>query len=1617
MYINKISCVSSNLGFKGYQHIKNDVGETIMNFNYPYDSNNEICEVEIYRVKPDEKFNYKVTEKIKTIELTPNGKQVNLQRETNLGKDEAFAYKIIRKNKDTKAVIWQGADTGVKMHPDKDGIHKFRVHLDEEWNKHTFTDVDAQGNPRVDENGNPILRETGYNSTNEFKGQPIGAYDFTLVKQNGTTPMVQGAGYLAMPDTYMPGMKYRGFDDDKTGEIYYDEAYQTKIEKMVKTFSNMYGGSMAGLEALIPYLKENGFKMMFTTPIANGDDRTSHGYWNKNNMQIAPNMGTTENYDSLMSKEFKNGIVHVFDATLTSEGIEGVRLKYALRWGEDAQSYRWFRLNGLKDNGIGFGVIPNNNKNLRHKLINAPYNYKLQNDGTYKAVVNNKYNANKETYMQIYDASQVTDEQVKNDEPIAMYQELNAGKELKINTFDDTVMNYIFEINPKEYSKNIDKINLLNKKDGKNIKLDTPEGTLIATGMPNFHISRVNEGYVAWDDNPDMIKMNHGISAYDEKELQAIVDKSQRQYEQELRVRASKEVIDMDVQSGVYWANRTKNAHMIYTLQTLGNAKSADRINALIKEGKLPEEVKVTQNIVDNILNGEYNLAPKGVLNKDDATVKALMQLPLDSLEFGDNTVGVLATSYFSNRATTDETIGVSRFDLMKQNNPHLIDTYSKVYNRVNNMFTGELNDFAQAVIKKVNENSNTPLIDKEGNYTEYGEYVIEYLGADIAKYALLKALAGNSFNAKILPNGKLTYDYNKIRKETTLKSLGINASNPAEEAELLQRKMLKGVRELSENDISKVAESISKIINGTDTATFRLAEALVERSGLGLSFRLDAAKDMVDIDSVKNRDSDFDDTWTSLINLWGRYVNGVKSVNPHAFIVAEMTDIPDVMRISNGGADSCPYNGWTDVNGVKYNGEPDAMTKFFNETGITSEAAYSYFFTELLTSFSYEFERGDGKCDTHDAYKHKYDLLINTRSADYLRNLYTFMGNHDKTRTVHGLAVDMGLFHSTLVYGGAEFWKNHSQRLDVIKVLSGVTGNNEKDIPLELRLNVDNLNYFRTVSARAAAQTKLLMGSVDEDLKGIASKEDIELIKNALIDLTNGNYKDNKTTEKMTRINIKEISSVENAVNEVANFAKKYGADFSEAEIQSLIDDVNSLNFDDYLVHGDFDWTDPKQVGDSNIQHLKDIVGSFDNPMEYSLYTVQIARMIKKAAEGTKNSSVINSALTDFVKKYNRHAISENMNAFKMFEDPIIARKKNGYAAKDFRTAMELAIEQAEFKSGRKINNKDDIINAVYKSVTEPAIHKHAMILAFLSSFCGISTLYAGDEYGLTGYEDKTKNIHLQNRLAARFSEIKNADSKFGAIQRIYKDYTLNAMRAKTNIKPIKDGTPYTMDVQVDGMNRDDLKAKIAEIGEKLKIVQEPALKAYLQEEYQRLQNEVAKTAFMIQGSDGDMAISIFNAGGISHENRVNYFEKFKKYTKAEQEQFLKDNNIESLNPNNPYIPLQEKTELDAVLMGAGVTIPLGTIFYNTELKDKAQYVVEKIGDKIGIVKKGGGKIVLDGKTAKYGVMTLRKAFRGRQTTQKISFNKQYNIVSNPYHEIIQNNDCENGKRLSIIK
>ena len=1518
MFISKIGNGFKSQTFKGYQHEKSDNGKDVTRFNTPFDYNTEKCYLEAFLL--DKNYAHKTGYKVKsdkpfaTIEIKKGGTVIDFDAFPELSKGEAIAYRFRIGDKTF-------ADTGMKVD-------------------------DA----------------------------------YTLFTRNGTTPMVQGAGYLTFPDSQKAGVFYRGFDDANTGEIYLDKDIRNEMENTVRTFSNKYGGNLAGLEQNIEYLKKNGYKVQYANPIVGGDNKSSHHYWNKNNMQISDDMGNVENFASYTRKLFQNGIKYVYDGTFTSEGLEGIHFQYALRWGnKNPQSYYWFRMSGLKDAPIGLGAVPKNKENLRHRVVNAPVIYEQDGNGKISIKKNPNYNPNKETLFQIYDASQVTDEQLaKLDKPIDNYKKLREGNPLAINSHDDTLVNYICQINPEEYEARLKEVQKFNTGNEKPVAVNSADGTILLAQFSNFKfIKKTEGGFVAWDANTDMAKMNYHSSGYDEKIDQALATSSEREMAKVLRERATKEVQDMTIQAGKYWTGKFKDIQTMYVAQTLKNVNSANDIETLIQKGLLPEEARLSQNAVANIINGWYNLEPKGQMLKEDLTVKALMKLPLDTLEFGENTVGVLSTSYFSNRATTDETIGVSRFDLMKQNNPHLIEPYKKTYNKTEMMFTKELKTFADNIIQQINNQASEKLIDKNGNYTEYGEYVINLVGQDIAKYALLKSLTGDKLKTKILPNGEVTYDYVDLKEKTTLKALGINANSPEEEAETLQALMQKGLERLNQKDVDYMSKSLLTRLAGTSTNSFRFAEAIVDKASLGLDWRLDAAKDVIDMDSVRNGDTSFDDAWQNVINFWNKFVTAVKTENPHSYIVAEITDVDDLMRDTYGEATNVYAN--LELDNIKFKNSPDAMAKFLNETGITSEAGYPYFFTDLIKTFSAEYEAGTfaDPLHRHKGFMYRLHALLDSRGTDYIRNLFTFVGNHDKPRIVHGLALDMNLYHSSLSIfdknGNANFEANRRAREESMLMLSNSAS--YETLPLELQLNIDNPDYFRTVSTRAVSMTKLLRESIDESLQGVASKEEIELLKQALVDLTNGNHLGIGTNTELITISIPELKSLESALRSILQSS---GLNLSESDVQKILKAANQPDLiKKYLVQGDTSWNG--EIGQRNRDMIEAILrgGNENTPSgetnydQYSVYTVGIASILKEAfLQVNKNNATAKHAFLEaekaFIKKFDRTTVESNRAKLPYYESSVDAMRKNGYAARDIGTAIKMVIAQAEYNAQKQgklganqhLYNADKILLNMYKSATEPAIEKAAMMMTFLSALPGIPTMFAGDEFGMSGYEEKAKNVYLP-RNALPWSELEEGIFKEYR-QRIVKEMNeAMSARSQKGLEALNYGTPYKLEASNDNI-----------------------------------------PAYLMQDANGNMTISLFNSTEIDPRNKVNYHQK--QGIKNKNSSFFANNGINTINNNNPYVPMQKNVEIDHILLGAGVTLPIGLMFTNSDIQDKAVYVVKKIGDKLGIVKKGGGKIKLSGKK---GVTILKHvAFRG---------NSPFNHSSNLY---TKTQPIVKGQKLSII-
>lgn len=1045
MEINKSTHINKGVAFKGYQHKKTDTGAQTYEFNCMYDSSKYNCEVQFFKVGVDKKNNFFIEkgcdgkmEPFHSADVPKEGISVEPRYDLDLADEQPFAYRYVLRDKQTGKVA---------------------------------------GYPKED--------------NAEIDG-------CTLVTRKGTTVTKQGPMYLASVDTLAPGYVFEGFNDKHTGRLKAPtadekQAITDKIRSSNRTFSNTMGGTLAGIAAKVPELREAGNKRIITLPLKGGDTVSSHKYWNQNNMLLAGGIGNINDYNTLQREVFKNGMNMVDDGTFTSEGLQGIHFQRAIKWMDNENKppeYYFFRMSGLQDGSLGLGVVPENMENLNHKIVNSPFDYKEGSDGQIKITKNEDYDSSQPTVLQIFDNSLVSDSQ-RNDKTsvIKAYDKTNSGSKLDMNTHDDTTMPYSFEIDPYEYNKNIKNLNEVNsvRSGSEKIDLHSPQGSMFVGSLSGISIEPKHEGgFVCWDANTDMVKLNYYTSNYDNELLASEKNSAKRAIEMDKLRRGNAQVQDMAVSAGRYWTKHVRNVHNEYVAKTIGEissnpAKAYSRITNILdsqnpNNPKLPEDVRISRDVVANVLDDNYELRPK-IDNYNELLNSSLMDLQLDAIEFAPDTQGALSSPYLMKRSPDSDHIGESRYDAMNDKTYKVPKEFEKTYNKINKVFTNDIKNFADDVIKNVNESSKEKLLDENG-VTEYGQYVIPLIAEDVAKYAVVKALMPE-VGVKQIDNGEIAYDYDTMMKKGSLRNMGINGDSQEDEANQIVNKIKKGVDNLGKDDVDFVASSIEKRFKNTNANSFKLAEAMVDRSGLGLDWRLDAAKDVADMDSVRNGDQGFDTAWNNMLGFWGNFVSAVKEENPNSYTVAEITDVPELIDAGK------PDNG-----DVIYDDEGKAVGSLMDIAGITSEANYSYFFNGISNLFSYDFASGYDKVQNKDS--ERVNVLENAigrfsdKPIDYKRNSYTFAGNHDKTRMVHALSMDMSLFHANLS-------NKHDvkHRKTAYMIMNNIMNENEIS-PEGNRIIKNDGDYFNNVSAKAVANGELLrssIGKVNEEMKN-AEKE-----------------------------------------------------------------------------------------------------------------------------------------------------------------------------------------------------------------------------------------------------------------------------------------------------------------------------------------------------------------------------------------------------------------------------------------------------------------------------------------------------------------------------------------------
>ncbi len=1042
---------NKKVAFSGQKKVLDDYGAESHKFFYPYDSNNYTATVEIYRVKTTKDGKYKVVgEPVgEKILLDKEGKSGEIKIEDYVDFDDKYAYRYVLEDKD-----------GNKKYAFDPGI---------------VTNI---------KDGNKEIKDG--DKTNKFN----------IVFNNRAITNKAGKMQLIMPDEYYPGVM-RGED----GRLFVNKEARDKALNSIRTHANKLGGTLAGITYKLPELKKEGYSRIVGMPITK-DTLSSHLYWTQNSYQVSPQLGGMEEFKEFQKELFKNGINWVSDAALVNEGLQGIHFKDVLKWGKDSPYFNWFKITGLDSDGMKLGVLPAKTENVRYKIVNCPFN--LDNNLT----KNENYDPKKTTYIQFYDDRLVSDEQRKSNNLIETYDKNNPENSYEITAHDDVVYPYNFEINPLELKENIK--NYKKNPDNKSTNLQSMDAIRSIMKFGNFSIVSKPEagGFEMWDGNTDIAKLSFYISKNDQALIDKLPEEDKKEAINDLQ-QGVLQVVDSAVNSGKYWTKLASDVQLRAAVDVLKGTQPTvqayrEKIDNEVKSGNLPPSTKevMTDEVISNILNDNYYL-PRVDNNHDDVKdyiLRNLMDYPLETLPLADDLLAVVSSPYIQKRATTKDEVGVSRLDIFRDGEQYLPEKYKEVHDLASSVYTNELYNFAYDVVK----NMDMDLI-KDDQLTTLGKYVVNEIMPEITQYAMLKGI-DRGVKIPVYPNGKIDFSKVDPDKLTTI-TTKVASNTPEKEALAVVEKLRTGIAVIPPQEREKLSKAFEKRFANIDTNAYRMADAIVDRTESGMGWRIDAAKDVSSIDAVREGVDSFGKAWENVIFVWKKFNEAVKEVNPHVYTTAEITDVDDLTKLPN--TDNGRFKNDVDKLMAEggYKGIEDIIhpeTKFLEETGITTTANYSFFFSLLPELYNNSIEKGDKVEEFGDIERlkkkldHGWDgnpgLSYNT-PLDGIIHSYTFVGNHDKPRILHMLALNMPLFYSDL--------SNDWQKKDAARVLGFIDGN---DNPMPEKVDPEKTSGM-AIAMGQALNDSIKKLNVDKQLETAFNK--------AVADLASGTFKNKPIDSK----------------------------------------------------------------------------------------------------------------------------------------------------------------------------------------------------------------------------------------------------------------------------------------------------------------------------------------------------------------------------------------------------------------------------------------------------------------------------------------------------------------------
>lgn len=324
-----------------------------------------------------------------------------------------------------------------------------------------------------------------------------------------------------------------------------------------------------------------------------------------------------------------------------------------------------------------------------------------------------------------------------------------------------------------------------------------------------------------------------------------------------------------------------------------------------------------------------------------------------------------------------------------------------------------------EALTNIVETTINNAIPDKYKNNKEYKAYVTKMFAPEILRSVIAGAMDPNTVNDK---NGKI--DLDKL-KNVNIRTFIKNPENPKEERKEVIKGVAKGISADSAKGIEKQIASQLKKISLED---FKLSESIVLQGKGGLNWRFDAAKDIGDLDAIRNKNIDFKEVWEGeygVVPFWRDFIHNIREHNPSSYIINEITDLgnpafykwkdEESMRKYGGDAAVEQWNRLNDGEKeyYKYHIAYQTEKEYLAETNSTTTSMFDEGFNKFSAFTGVDPETGS--CNNSGSIKelmHQMKELQKFSQPNNTLYAHFFTQNHDKPTLLHALPLDMGLFY-----------------------------------------------------------------------------------------------------------------------------------------------------------------------------------------------------------------------------------------------------------------------------------------------------------------------------------------------------------------------------------------------------------------------------------------------------------------------------------------------------------------------------------------------------------------------------------------------------------------------------